>query len=217
MQADSNDLIRTQATLSLTKVASLLDSTLASKFLLSAYCKALQDTYCDCKIAALEGLLSIIVLFSSKELTHSIIPSICPLLIDEFLQVRNLAFVTAERSLAILKNASSKLPSVSSSTIIQSKSISNNSEQSTITLNSSPVKQEDTKTAKPLILKKQTKPKNVLPSKSITVHSFTDDSQDSTRSDDGWNDINFSESSLDTLSESSQSVLPSFNEFNPWK
>jgi hypothetical protein len=109
LQGDAEASIRTNVTIFLGKIAPKLKEATRNKILCSSFLKAMRDNFMHCRVAGLRAAVACLSLIEPAQLSKSLMPQLCILLLDRHVDVRELALQLLESCLPLMKTEMRRL------------------------------------------------------------------------------------------------------------
>ena len=102
LQNDTENSIRTNATIFLGRIAPKLKDGVRQRVLCSSFAKAMRDNFMHCRVAGLKAATACLTLLDHGQLTTKVMPQVCSLLLDRTSEVRELAIKFLELALKMM-------------------------------------------------------------------------------------------------------------------
>jgi len=112
LQSDTENSIRTNTVIFISKIAPSLAKNSRHKLLLPAFVRALKDPFPPCRLAALKSILLCREFFTPQTVAEQVLPCVVPHLVDPTSNVRKEAFSVMDQFLDVLKTESNRLEKV---------------------------------------------------------------------------------------------------------
>lgn len=109
LQNDTDNSIRTNATIFLGRIAVKLKEGVRSRVLCTSFAKAMRDGFVHCRVAGLKAAIACLSLLDQGQLTSKVLPEACALLLDRAAEVRELAMKLLDLGLDLMKQQHKKL------------------------------------------------------------------------------------------------------------
>lgn len=109
LQSDTEDSIRTNTVIFISKVAPNLSQMARSKLILPAFTRSMSDPFVPCRLAGLKSVYLCRTYFEEKKLATEVLPAIVPSLVDGNQDVRHEAMRVIEELLSILRKLGDKM------------------------------------------------------------------------------------------------------------
>ena len=109
LQNDTENSIRTNATIFLGRTAVKLKEGVRVRVLCTSFAKAMRDGFVHCRVAGLKAAIACLPLLDHGQLTSKVLPQACSLMLDRSAEVRELAMKLIEQGVALMKQQHKKL------------------------------------------------------------------------------------------------------------
>ena len=103
LQNDSENSIRTNATIFLGRIARTLKEGVRARVLCTSYAKAMRDGFVHCRVAGLKAATASLAYLDLPQVSSKLLPQVCTLLVDKSPEVRELAIKLLELGLVKMK------------------------------------------------------------------------------------------------------------------
>lgn len=103
LQKDSENSIRTNATIFLGRIARTLKEGVRARVLCAAYANAMRDGFVHCRVAGLKAATASLMYLDVPQVSSKLLPQVCCLLTDKSPEVRELAIKLLELGLTRMK------------------------------------------------------------------------------------------------------------------
>ena len=104
LQNDTENSIRTNATIFLGRIAIKLKEGVRVRVLCVSFAKAMRDGFVHCRAAGLKAAIACLSLLDHSQLTSKLLPQVCSLLLDRSAEVRELSIKLLDLGLAVMKD-----------------------------------------------------------------------------------------------------------------
>lgn len=104
LQNDTENSIRTNATIFLGRIAVKLKEGVRVRVLCVSFAKAMRDGFVHCRAAGLKAAIACLSLLDHSQLTSKLLPQVCSLLLDRSAEVRELSIKLLDLGLAVMKD-----------------------------------------------------------------------------------------------------------------
>ena len=104
LQNDTENSIRTNATIFLGRIAVKLKEGVRVRVLCVSFAKAMCDGFVHCRAAGLKAAIACLSLLDHSQLTSKLLPQVCSLLLDRSAEVRELSLKLLDLGLAVMKD-----------------------------------------------------------------------------------------------------------------
>ena len=104
LQNDTENSIRTNATIFLGRIAIKLKEGVRVRVLCVSFAKAMRDGFVHCRAAGLKAAIACLSLLDHSQLTSKLLPQVCSLLLDRSAEVRELSLKLLDLGLAVMKD-----------------------------------------------------------------------------------------------------------------
>ena len=102
LQNDTENSIRTNATIFLGRIAVKLKEGVRVRVLCVSFAKAMRDGFVHCRAAGLKAAIACLSLLDHSQLTSKLLPQVCSLLLDRSAEVRELSLKLLDLGLAVM-------------------------------------------------------------------------------------------------------------------
>jgi hypothetical protein len=109
LQNDTENSIRTNATIFLGRTAVKLKEGVRVRVLATSFAKAMRDGFVHCRVAGLKAAIACLTLVDHGQLTSKVLPQACSLMLDRSAEVRELAMKLLDQGVALMKQQHKKL------------------------------------------------------------------------------------------------------------
>ena len=103
LQTDTENSIRTNATIFLGRIAPKLKEGVRVRVLCTSFSKAMRDNFIHCRVAGLKAATACLTLMDHGQLTSKVLPQVCSLLLDRSSEVRELALKFLDLGLKLMR------------------------------------------------------------------------------------------------------------------
>ena len=104
LQNDTENSIRTNATIFLGRIATKLKDSVRIRVLCPSFAKSMRDNFVHCRVAGLKAATACLNLLDLNQLTTKLMPQVCSLLLDRSNEVRELSLKFLELSTKLMRD-----------------------------------------------------------------------------------------------------------------